>query len=131
MCKCPLVCMCTGHLGSSEDSGVAWAQGKVAAEDAGQAGPGGLESQAETEADFAGTGSLGRWCREKAWRGGSAEPRGRGRGRGRRRAPSPGWLGEADLQRQRLSFCRAAPPACWALAPVLLIGGLPSLLRRC
>lgn len=47
-----------GHLRGGEDSGVAWAQG----EDAGQAGPYGLESQAEP-------GSRGRWGRERAWRG--------------------------------------------------------------
>lgn len=40
---------------------------------------------------------------------------------------SLGGLGEADLRRQRLSFCGGcAPLACWALAPVLLVGGLPS-----
>ena len=47
------------------------------------------------------------------------------RGRVRGAVPSPGWLGEADLQRQRLQLLWGyAPLACWALAPALLIGGL-------
>lgn len=73
---------------------VAWAQG----EDAAQVNPGGPESQAETWAYFAGSGSRGRWGREKAWRGRPSL------------APRLGGL-ERLMCGDRLSSCGAVPPS--------------------
>lgn len=107
----------------SEDPGVAWALGLEAGREAGEQVLMALKLRLRPgllllALSAWGSGG-GRGLREAgpAWPGGWEGGE----------APSPGWFGEADLQRQRLQPLRVcAPLARWALAPLLLIGGLGS-----